>query len=347
MINYFSLRPIKKFGRTFNIIIGGRGTGKTFNSINEDIDDGVGFIYMRRTQDEVNLISSGDDNVDLSPFAKITRVSNSGRYKELIPKTLSISKINKHINSINLGADEKKNVGIMLALSTVAKIRGFDADIYDDFIYDEFIPEKHVHKIGKGTAEADAILNAYETINRNREFEGKKPIRMFLLSNANDIAHPFLEETGLTSVLEKMRRKGKSFVDMPERDCTVTYFEDKEFKEQKSKTALYRFTRGTNFYKMAISNEFSYDDFSLIKSMPLIEYKPYCTIDGISIYRHKSNGKFYASAHYSGGEVFSNSENDVALFYMKYGRQLYGEFVTGDLLFENYAIKKKLLDYIS
>lgn len=346
-INYFSLRPIKKVGRAFNFIMGGRGIGKTFNSINDDVDENIPFIYMRRTQDEVDLIGSNDQDVSLSPFGKINaRTNDQKHFPNLTPKHLEMKKINKKVWNVTNGIEEQKHVGICLALSTIASIRGFDGDEYLDLLVDEFIPEKHVHKIGKGDAEGDAHLNAYETINRDRELIGRPPLQAFYMSNSNDIEHPLLEVLGLMNIIERMKRKKQHFIDLPDKNCTITLYDDEDFKEAKKKTALYQLTKGTRFYSMAIENDFVYNDFSLIKSMPLIEYRPLCQFDGICIYQHKSNGTFYVSPHLVKCETFGRSDNEVQNFYMTHGRYLYGAYVAGDIIFENYSVKKKLLEVI-
>lgn len=345
-VKYFSLRPIKKIGRAFNIIIGGRGVGKTFNCINDLTDDMKDeddkFIYMRRTQNEIDLIGSDDENVSVSPFAKINRRSNDPKFG-LIPKQYTMSKVNKNIWAVY---NYDQLVCQCLALSTIARIRGFDADAYTSWIYDEFIPEKHVHKLGKGDAEGEAILNAYETINRDRELVGQPALQLFLCSNAFDISHPFLDMMGFTEIIERMRRKGQHFVDLPAKSATIMLYDDAEYKEARKKTALWMLTKGTNFAKMAFDNEFIYNDFSLIKSMPLIEYRPYCSIDGVYIYEHKSNGTFYVTSHPCKCETFSNSDHDVQNFYLNYGRFLYGAYVNGDLIFENYSVKHRVLELI-
>lgn len=344
-VKYFSLAPIKKYGMPFNFVIGGRGTGKTFNSIREETENGSRIIYMRRTQDEVDLICKNGDDLELSPFAKINKVSQSK--PDMISHYYAIKKVDKKVYGIYDGLeDNQQSVGAVLALSTIATIRGFDADWCNTVIADEFIPEKHVRLIGKGDAEGDAWLNAYETINRNREFEGQPPVQMFWLSNAFNISHPLLDVLGITNVLERMRRKKQEFVIFPKRGLTITLYEDAEFMEQKKRTALYQLTAGTSFYDMAIGNDFAYNDFSMIRSLPLKEYKPMCIFDGLCIYRHKQRAHYYVSSHLISCESYGNTEQDRKAFNMKYGRKLQNAFVQSKITFENYSIKRKLMELI-
>lgn len=347
MRKFWSVKPYRKLGRAFNFIIGGRGVGKTFNSIYESnyvYDEKI--ILMRRTQTEIDLITSHGEDVELSPFAKINERSRQKKYG-LIPTNYHIGRVNEKIYGIYDGEkEEKKYLGMILALSTVASIRGFSAVDISTMIYDEFIPEKHVKKIGKGTAEADAFFNAYETINRDREESGEKPIQVFLLSNANDLNCPLLSELGFDTIFEKMRRKKIPFIDLPQRNATLTLYEDREFKEVKRKTALYQLTKGTKFYDMALENDFSFNDFSLIKSMPLSEFNPWCIYGDVCIYRHKSIYLFYVSPHIMSCDFYDITKQDTQRFVIERGRFLYGAFIEGAVIFENFHVKMKILEVI-
>ena len=348
-VNYFTYRPYLKLGRAFNFIIGGRGVGKTFNGIYESIMiDKVKYIYMRRTQDEVDLIGTNGDNVELSPFAKVNARTNNPRYN-LTPTHLHMERVNKNIWGLynDFEPEVPTHVGMVLGLSTVSKLRGFDADEYEILQYDEFIPEKHVKKLGKGDAEGEAFLNAYETINRDREFEGRRPLICFISSNANDIGHPLLSILGLIPILERMQRKHIHFVDLPVRNATLTLYEDVDFKEKKKQTALYQLTKGTKFYDMALNNEFSYNDFSQIKSFNLKEFVPVCSIPKVTIYKHKSLDMYYASPHNIKCETYTESEQDIARFNLEHGRNLFAHFLTNDLWFEDYQTKSRLLEIIT
>lgn len=333
---YFSLRPLKKYGRTFNFIFGGRGTGKTFNSIKEEYEDGDHFIYMRRTQNEVDLLASDAVDASLNPFKSLN---------VKLGTTLDMYRINKNIFGITDDLKEsKRNIGYVLGLSTVANIRGFDASDISDLLFDEFIPQKNVRLFKD---EGGAFLNAYETINRNREFDGSPPVRCYLMTNSNTISHPLLEDLGLMRILERMERKGQNFIDLPEKDCTITRIKNREFEEKKKKTALYRLTQGTKFYDMAINNEFAYDDFSQVSSRSLKEYRPICSIGKICIYKHKSRCEYYASAHMIKCNSYTESDQDIRRFYIDIGRELYGAYVNNQLVFESYGIKQKLVEIIT
>lgn len=344
-VKYFSLKNIRKHNMPFNIIIGGRGTGKTFNSIRECTETGDKIIYMRRTQDEVDLICKRGDDVELSPFAKINKVSQSK--PDMVDHFYDLKKVDKKVYNIYDGLEDNQFFcGEVIALSTIATIRGFDADWCDVVLADEFVPEKHVRLIASGNAEGEAWLNAYETINRNREFEGRKPVQIFWMSNAFNIAHPLLNVLNVTGVLERMRRKKQEFVIFPNRGLTITLYEDAEFMEQKKHTALYRLTEGTSFYDMSITNDFAYNDFSMIRSLPLKEYNPICNFDGICIYRHKNKAEFYISLHMVDCKLYQDTEQGRRSFRMDYGRTLTNAFLSRRIVFENYSVKRKIMEVV-
>ena len=96
--------------------------------------------------------------------------------------------------------------GIATSLSEIAHIRGFIGSGFSDLVFDEFIPEKGV--VTRRT-EGDAFLNAYTTINGNRELAGAPPLRAWLLANTNNIKSPVLDALNLTDDILWMRRKGK------------------------------------------------------------------------------------------------------------------------------------------
>ena len=56
-MSFYSLDKIKSVNATYNFILGGRGTGKTFGVIKDGIDarlkDGKPFVYMRRYKESI------------------------------------------------------------------------------------------------------------------------------------------------------------------------------------------------------------------------------------------------------------------------------------------------------
>lgn len=107
------------------------------------------------------------------------------------------------------GGETRRSCGIAMSLSRVAKIRGFNGSDFMDLVFDEFIPERIVVKRKN---EGEAFLNAYTTINGNRELKGRAPLKAWLLANANDFESPILSALELTGAVEKMARTGQEYM---------------------------------------------------------------------------------------------------------------------------------------
>lgn len=339
---YFSIESLFKYCRAYNYVIGGRGTGKTYGSLKAMIEGGYKFVFMRRTQTQLEQVMSQkeikiDDETsiraDLSPFKKL----------EIdMGWTCKIERITRDSYAIIMNG---KHVGYGVALNTIANIRGFDATDCHYLIYDEFIPEHHARPIKD---EGDAFLNAYDTINRNRELEGKEPLYTFLLANSNDIEAPLLHDLDISVQIEKMINRGKSFMDFQDRGYTVSLLKNKKFEEARKNTVLYKFTRGLRYSKMAFENKFAYDDFSNIRSYDIRQFSPYLSIGEYYIYRNKGEGWIYVShCRAKVKESYPYTEYGFQQFKRNHGREFYQEYMDGTMKFETYRCKKLLTNIVA
>lgn len=280
----------------FQFLIHGRGTGKTYGALEYVIKNEVKFVYMRRSQTESDLITSAA----FSPFKPLMDDNQD---------LIIVSERVKHVKNLTavyrgeLGEDGKAHavgeaLGYCVALSTVRNIRGFSMEDCEIVIYDEFIPEGSAKK-QKG--EDDALLNAYETINRNRELKGKPPLKLLALSNANNIAAPIFATLGIMREVEKLAAGKKDVYRNAERGIAVYMLHDSPISAKKADTALYRATRGTSYANMAIDNAYDLSNWLYVGPQPIAEYKPIAVFDDICIYRHKSDARrFYAARLISG-----------------------------------------------
>lgn len=297
---FFNFGEAVKRSTAFNFIIGGRGTGKTYDSIRYCLQNEKKFLFMRRLQKEADIISKEE----LSPF-KV--------YGDMFGGPVLCRPISKYVTGVYFSVkDADGNIipsgparGEVCALSSIANLRGFDTSDIEYIIFDEFIPEK---SSAKQKYLGDALLNAYETINRNRELFGKDPVKLFALANSNDLGNDIFISLGLVPVVERMSRKGKEFYQDKQRGITVIMLSKSVISEKKRKTALYKLTSGSEYEKMALDNDFAYDDRYNIRSRPLREYKPLFTWGGIVCYEHKSKEEYYVCFHVSGSPAVFSGE---------------------------------------
>ena len=314
---------------TFNIIVGGRGTGKTFGFLQQlRLDSPRPFLLMRRTQVQADLIS----NPRFSPLLALDRVRGC--------HTLT-KKINKYIGGIYEAEVNKDGtmeafgppLGYTAALSSIHNVRGYSADV-DDIIFDEFNPEKGERQTISD--EFNSFRNAYETLNRNRELEGRDPIRVWMLSNSNTLGNPYFIGLRIVEQVDKMIRKGQEVWKDPERGLMVVNLAASPISEKKAATALYRLTGPDEFTGMALGNEFSQEARSRTGSIPLRELIPLVQIGELQIYRHKGGRQLYGSLHRSGApEIFTTDDAGIARFRAKYG-WLWEYYMEDQIIWQTY-----------
>ena len=270
----------------FTICIGGRGTGKTFGALKHVVESKTKFILMRRTQSQIDIIGKKD----FSPFKAL---NNTLGY------SITSAPVTKYNSAFYHGEKNEEGgispagepIGYCVALSTFANLRGFDASDVELMIFDEFIPEPSERQIIRN--EGAAFLNAYETANRNRELQGHKPLKVLLLSNANDLASPILDALGVMDTIEKMNRKRQSVYISPNKLISIIILNDSPISDAKRNTVLYRLSQNETFNDMSIANSFSADNYQYIGSRPLREYNLIISTDNICVWEHKDNRLIY------------------------------------------------------
>lgn len=336
---YVDMASIIKRNMTFNFLIGGRGTGKTYGALKYVVENNVKFILMRRTQTQLDSIARTDTN----PFKSVFRDMGTDWTYEPQPAGKSIyafqvATFDEEIGKIAYGA----TVGYGISLTTVANLRGFDMSDAEMLIYDEFIPETHERAIKN---ESDAFFNCYETINRNREIQGKKPIQLLALANANDFACPLLIGLNLVSTVEKMIRSGKTEYINPQKSVGIYLLTDSPISQKKAETALYKLTTGTAFSDMAIKNAFAGTEDPDVCSVNIQDYNPVVGVGELCIYRHKSLSSYYVSTHYSGSVGrYSGDGIDMKRFFGSH-KNIIISAISGKVIYESHLAKALFFRY--
>jgi hypothetical protein len=324
---YIDIRKILSLNLPFNFIVGDRGTGKTYTSLETAVEDKSKFIFMRRTQSQADLINKPE----FSPFKSLNRDFNWHIGSE------SLSKYNAGFYHQEEQDDKWTSIGSPIgytsALSTISNMRGFDASDVTLLIYDEFIPEKHERPIKN---EGSAFLNAYETINRNRELNGFKPLQSLCLANANDLANPIFMELHLVRKAEQMRRKKQEVFIDKEIGVGMFILDKSPISQQKATTALYRVTKDSNFKKMSINNDFSGEEVGRINSRPLAEYRPVVAVGELCIYEHKSNRTYYITTHKLGSPPYYGTGDAEKARFRRMYQWIWDEYMENNIEFEEY-----------
>ena len=258
-------------------VVGSRGVGKTYGVFKKMIKEKKKFIYLRRLKTQLEQCATIEGN----PFKKLN-----------IDLDINIKPFSSG-NNIIFRYDDKNGdiVAYGVALSVVANVRGIDFSDYDYIIFDEFIASIGEMPIKN---EFSAFQNFIETVNRNRELEGKEAVKVIMLGNANKLSNPYFASWHLMKTAIKMI-VGKQMVwRKADRTRMLVMLLDSPISEKKRETMLYK-NASDDFIQMALDNAFRTDETN-IKSEPLREYVHLVSVGEIGIYKHKSERKYYVSS---------------------------------------------------
>lgn len=329
---YFNFKYMRH-RNIFNFCWGGRATGKTYGSVQTLALEEKPFIYLRRTQVQADLVL----NPKLTPF-KIPLSDLGIKYE-----TVRGSKYIYAINELSENGESVRTIAYTMALSTFANIRGFDGTDIDEIIYDEYVPEKHAKKIRN---EADAFFNAYETINRNRELQGRKPLTVYAFSNSDNAVCPIFTKMGLLGAVLSMSETREVYRQYNDKGISLYNLCNSPISDAKKDTALYKATAGTEFNRMALDNEFISYNTGEIKSYNLKSLLPMINVGELCIYRIKASRKFYLSTHKMKTELsLTSTDIDLQRFRAKFA-YLWIAYLNYNVISEDAIAEQIFLNYM-
>lgn len=328
---YLDFSWITRQGATFNILIGGRGIGKTYGCLQYVSGTLRPFLLLRRTQSQTDIIG----NVDFHPLKKI--YSDAGT-------TFEIEKIRK-TNATKCIDEDDNIICYNMALSTFANVRGYSSEEITCIVYDEFIPSPTERPIKD---EGHAFLHCYETINRNREISGKPPVKVFLLANAFDFTSAILRVLGLSETIEKMIRKKKEYLLINRGDQKILLcLPHSPISEAKSKTALYQIA-DSGFKKLALDNRPDMD-LGQIAYRPLAEYRLQLTTPEFEIFKHKTRSELYVTPNKENQRARDHYDNTARgrLFFYQNHKDLIRPYLQKTIFFQNALVEKLFVNWLT
>lgn len=330
---FYSPKAVLSRNCFINFIIGGRGTGKTFNCKKHCIDDYVKnkrqFFYVRRYNTELDLAMTGF----------FDQLQHEGYYPE---DEFKVKKVKKNLWQFTMNGDI---IGYACALSTslIVKSASFP-DVYN-LIFDEVL-------LARGTSyhylkdEVILFLELLESVFRLRDG------RCFLLSNAISVANPYFDYWSIRL------NKNKNFERYKEGLICVEQVDNQDFTETKRRSVIGRLIDGTEYGEYAIDNKMLQDNGAFIAWKPrgskiigtLIVDNKY-----LGLWSDYRTGSLYICGVYNPNckEVlaFSASDhNENTFLVLKKNEYLFEQLRTafqfGCLYFENESVKKNVLQYI-
>lgn len=326
MIKFFEIGAYIDQFKAIGIVIGGRGIGKTYSALSYLLEEqSERFIYMRNTVIQLDECCNEFGN----PFKKWA--ADHGR-------VIFMEKEKNHAVIYEETEEGTKVIGYGVALSTFENLRGVDLSDVNYVLFDEFIERK------KFTFDQfSSFVHFYETVNRNRELFGADALKCILLSNSQKLDNPILAGYGLIPIIESMVRSGQKKY---RNKGLLVLLPESEVSDLKAQTENYKLINGSKISDENLKNKFAFDSFYGIKKRNIKEYLCLCCVDDIYIYRHKSNGKYYAcQIRADNVKEFSSRDNRV-IFYRTYGRFLELAAANGTLEYSDFVVKTKLFEIL-
>lgn len=350
-IHYNVENDIKDYpGAWCYVIVGGRNTGKTYSGLRYHLENHTQHVFLKRTAKDVDLLCAGnilgnksaDYEVDLSPYKSINRDFGTD---------IKAFKIKDGLGAFyergEDGGAVGKPYGYLLALSAIAKFKGFDLSECESIIFDEFIPQPTERT---SRMEGEAVMELYKTVSRDRTMRGRDELKLFLFANAVNVFNYTCEVLELTDIIAEMYMTQTETRYLEERGIFIRILKTpEEILAAEQKTGLYRSMAGTAWGRMAFSNEFAYNDFSNIKKIPLKGYRPMIklTHKGKEYYIYNNDASYYMCTTKGKCPIKYDLDKEMGrrAFYYDYAIDLLNSCIEGRMLFEKYSLYDLIVNY--
>ena len=235
---FFNLDQILSYNALFNLIVGGRGIGKTYGAkkhgIKSFLKTGSQFIYVRRYNTELDR---GKNDKFFNDIIK---------NKEFPEHEFTVSGMDYQIDGLTCGG--------AMALSTASIEKGVPYPEVGLIIFDEFIIDRGVHHYLPD--EITSFLDLYETVARLRD------VTVLFLSNALTTTNPYFMYWNLQLPRNKsgIIRKGK--------DILLAMASSEAYTQTKKQTRFGKIIEGTAYADYAIDNKFLRDNDTFLEQKP-------------------------------------------------------------------------------
>lgn len=308
-----------------------RGAGKTYGFFKYAILSKQEFLYLKRTQIDIDLLSKED----FSPFKPIIRDTG-----------WNITTVKIYDGILRVMKDDDI-IGYCMAMSAIHKYKGFDMSNIKLMCLDEFIPQL-TERVNR--REGELLLDLYMTVSRDREERGEPPLKLFLFANSTELFSPITDTLDIVDSIAKLNvNDAQEYMYLPERKIMIHKIMYSAGANENS--AIFAGMKGTQWAEMAFGGEFSYNDFSKVKKIPLNGFIPYVEViykrKSFYIYQHKNNGLFYMTDSRGRCEYVYDLEieSEQTAFYETWCNMLQREVNDGNMLFKSYTMYNLIRNY--
>lgn len=320
------------------VVFSRRGPGKTYSALRMCCADHIKFIYIKRTNEDVDFICSGNTKLDIdpSPFVPLNRDFGINITAKLINKGFG-----GFYNTDGNGEIYGAPIGYILSLNSVKRVKGFDLSDTDMIIFDEFIPQPgEIVKLKEG----EMLADLYMTVSRDRLKRGRGNLRLIMFANSESVATPITNTFELTDTIAAMK-EDQTHIYNEDRQILIHRITSKEIPIQDiEKQGIFVGMKGTAWHEKSFGGDFSNNDFSNICDMsikgmqPMIEIK-YNRHD-YYIFYHPRRSFYYMTTSKAKClyQYDLNKENDQKKFYIDFGLTLRVALAESRFFFKYYTM---------
>ena len=321
-----------------------RGPGKTYSSLWYAYDQNIKFIYMKRTDRDVDLITSGSDRgIDFSPYKPINRDKGINVHPVKISDGFGA-----FYNFNDEGEPHGLPVAYILSFNKIRQYKGFEFDC-DWIIFDEFIPMKG-ERLNR--AEGELLLDLYMTVSRDRQARDKGALKLILFANAEEISTPVTNEIEIVDYMADLNASGKTHLYIEDRQILLHHITNDEVPIlEQEKSGIYKGMYGTDWYNKSFEGLFSNNDFSNVTKRTIKRSSGYIHLhykqNDYYIYLNKETG-FYYMCYKPIRCLFDfnlNRENEQKMFWLSYGIDLRFACIEERMKFETYSMYDLIMNY--
>ena len=347
---YHLFKDLVNFPRAWCYVVWSRrGPGKTYSGLWTHVSQDIPIIYMKRTVEDVNTISSNSNthNIDLCPYAPINR----DKLTDIQPISISkgLGAFYKHLDGEAVG----NPISYIMALNKIKSVKGFEASRCKWIMLDEFIPQ-----IGEriNHREGEQLLDLYMTVLRDKVSRGDEELKLILFANAEDISTPITRELEIIDDMAKLNTSG---------DNNIMYLEDRgillhhivpdevpSVKMQDNQLGIYKAMKNTAWGRKTFEGEFANNDFSNVCNVSLkgmrgfirLKYKAH----NYYIYLKDVTGMFYmceSMTHHYEFDYDLSLENDQKRFYEEVYFTLRDACINDRFKFKAYSMYDLIINY--
>ena len=322
-----------------------RGSGKTYSALRYMKENGIKFVFMKRTIEDIKMLCAAGSrrglNFDVSPWVPLNR--DFGWNVKPVPVLKGIAGFYECDEEDKPHGDP---IGYCVALSAGKDIKGFDMSVVDYIIFDEFIPRKG-DRVSR--SEGDQLLDIYMTVRRDRILRGRDELKLICLANATSVNNPVFQILDLVDDAVTMDVKHQDLRYIEDRGILLHALDPTRYVVEEDQSGIAVAMTGTAWAEMALAGRFSYDDFTNVRHDRLKGYSPLCSVTfrKKDYYIYVRNGFYYMSASKAVVRYYYdlNHENDQKRFWYDWCGSLRDACIEDHMKFETFTMYDLIVNY--